>query len=62
MNEDPFVKLFPNYIRLHEQLEAELVFTPWWHFIRRERILREMRQCNKSYLKWFNAYMEKHKP
>lgn len=59
---DPFAKLFPNYIRLHEQLEAEYLFTPRWHWIRRERILHEMRQVNKGYLKWFNDYMKEHQP
>lgn len=59
---DPFAKLFPNYIRLHEQLEAEYLFTPRWHWIRRELILRQMRKVNKDYMRWFNEYMEKHKP
>ncbi len=57
---DPIVKLFPNFIRLHEQLEAEYLFTPRWHWIRREKILREMRQNNKAYLRWFNEYMRDH--
>lgn len=59
---DPFAKLFPNYIRLHEQLEAEYLFTPRWHWIRRELILRQMRQVNKDYMRWFNDYMAANQP
>lgn len=59
---DPFAKLFPNFIRLHEQLEAEYLFTPRWHWIRRELILRQMRQVNKDYMRWFNDYMAANQP
>lgn len=57
---NPLLTLFPNYMKLHEQLEAEYVFTPRWHWWRREMILREMRKNNKAYIKWFNNYMREH--
>lgn len=60
MTTDPLLTLFPSYVKIHNQLEAEYVFTPRWHWIRREIILREMRLNNKAYLKWFNNYMREH--
>jgi hypothetical protein len=57
MSEDPFVKLFPNYIRLFEQLQAEYVFTPEWMFWRKLSLLRQMHRVNLDYIRWFNEYV-----
>lgn len=53
-----FKVLFPNYVQLYEQLDAEYRRTPAWRFVRQQQILNRMHRLNKQYSRWFDNYMK----
>lgn len=51
------LEVFPNYVQLFQQLQAEYDRTPGWRMIRQFRLNNQMHRVNKRYEKWFDEHM-----
>lgn len=50
--------VFPNYVRLWEQVDIEYRLTPGWRFIRKFKLLNQMGRITKKYERWFDQWLE----